>query len=206
MSRKPIDKQQPSECRQAIWEWVRAYAAKHGPAHTFTINDIPVDLEETSIREYLAALHKGGYLEAISQGKRGTANVYRLIFDCGVDAPRLRKDGVPVTQGQGRLQMWNSMRIIKSFTATDLAFNASTDDHQVSESDANGYCQALHKAGYLRVLAPAQTGPGSSKQATYMLIPARWSGPQPPQIQRTKQVYDPNLRRVVWSRIEGGAE
>lgn len=205
MSRKPIDKQQPSECRQAIWEWVRSQGCQ-----PFSTTDVDVNLDSSTIREYLAALHKAGYLEIISQGTRGEANTYRLVDDCGVEAPRLRKDGTPVTQGNGRQQMWNAMRIIKQFTPVDLAFNASTDDLRVSEADARSYCSALHKAGYLRVAAPHKNGrcgkPGSGKMTTYLLIPAMWTGPQPPQIQRTKQIYDPNLKKIVWSKIEGGAE
>lgn len=196
MSRKPIDEQQPSECRQAIWEWVRAQT---GP---FNATDVDVRLDPTTIREYLKALSLAGYLEAVSLGKRGEANIYRLIDDCGVEAPRLRKDGTPVTQGQGRLQMWNAMRICKEFSATDLAFNASTDDHQVAESEAKSYIHALCKAGYL----VHQAGKANSPGHRYRLLPSMWTGPQPPQIQRTKQVYDPNLRKVVWSKIEGGAE
>lgn len=204
MSRKPIDKQQPTECRQAIWEWVR----NHGD-QPFATTDVDVNLDSSSVREYLAALHQAGYLDIISQGVRGEANIYRLAEDCGVEAPRLRKDGTPIASS-GRQQMWNAMRIIKQFTPTDLAFNATTDDLRVSEVDARSYCRALHKAGYLRVAVAHKTGrkgiPDSGKLTTYLLIPAMWTGPHPPQIQRTKQIYDPNLKKVVWSKIEGGAE
>ncbi len=205
MSRKPIDKQQPSQCRQAIWEEIR----KKGD-WAFTSTELDVVLDASTIREYLTSLHKAGYLEAISIGKRGEANVYRLIDDCGVDAPRVRKDGSQVTQGQGRQHMWNAMRISKEFSAVDLRLNATTDDVQVTESEAASYCQALCKAGYLRIVTPSKTGtsgkPGSGQRCRYMLIPTMWTGPQPPQIQRTKQIYDPNLKKVVWSKIEGGAE
>lgn len=205
MSRKPIDKQQPSQCRQAIWEEIR----KKGD-WLFSGKELDVALDASTIRDYLSALCKAGYLEAVSTGKRGEANQYRLINDTGVEAPRVRKDGTPVTQGQGRLQMWNAMRIIKQFAATDLAFNASTDTHKVAENEARDYCKMLCHAGYLRVITPAKTGmagkSGSGQRCRYMLIPTMWTGPQPPQIQRTKQVYDPNLKKVIWNRIEGGAE
>ncbi|QOX79828.1 hypothetical protein FY034_13100 [Trichlorobacter lovleyi] len=205
MSRKPIDKQQPSQCRQAIWDEVR-----NKEDWTFTAKELDVMLDASTIREYLAALAKAGYLQVISEGKRGESNVYRLINDVGHEAPRIRKDGTPVTQGNGRLQMWNAMRIIKQFTPVDLAFNATTDEVEIAESEARNYCQALHRAGYLSVKTPAKTGlkgkPGSGQATRYMLIPTMWTGPQPPQIQRTKQIYDPNLKKVVWSKVEGGAE
>lgn len=200
MSRKPIDQQQPTECRQAVWEWIRAYVAKHGASHAFFLKDIDVRLDPKSVRDYLTGLHNAGYLgvynDPTANLPKGTPIAYYLVEDCGHDAPRVRKDGTPVTQGQGRRQMWNAMRILKNFSVIDLAFNASISECQIAEAEAKGYCAALCKAGYLA---------GRANQR-YMLIAAMWSGPQPPQIQRTNQVYDPNLKRVVWSKVEGGAE
>lgn len=193
MSRKPIDQQQPSECRQAVWEWIRAW---HG---SFTTNDIlmTVRLDASTVADYLTGLVNAPeqYLTARKSPSRGVLTQYVLNNDTGHEAPRVRKDGTPVTQGQGQQHMWNAMRILKTFTAADLAFNSTTDDVTVSPSTAASYCKALSKAGYL------VEKPGGR----YMLITARWSGPQPPQIQRTKQVYDPNLHKVVWFRVEGGA-
>lgn len=199
MSRKPIDRQQPTECRQAIWNWI----CKQGEGEAFSSTDIDVRLDSSSIREYVNALHLAGYLELVHRGRRGEANSYRLVNHCGAEAPRLRKDGTAVTQGQGRWQIWNTMRIIKQFSPTDLAFNASTDEHRVSVAEAKSYCQALCKAGYLRVAVAHKTGRAAT---VYALVPAMWTGPLPPQIQRTRQVYDPNLQRVVWSKVSGGAE
>lgn len=42
-------------------------------------------------------------------------------------------------------------------------------------------------------------------RARYRFIAGRNSGPRPPQVQRLKQVYDPNLDRVVW-RHEAAAQ
>lgn len=207
MSRKPIDKQQPTECRAAIWAVIRRLK-------TFTIKDLQfaVDLEKHSIYDYVVGLQKAGYLEATSLVAVSIRDrdeiVYTLVNDIGIDAPRVRRDGTPVTQGQSRLQMWNAMQVLKKFCAADLAFNASTPACLVVESEAKNYISALHRANYLKLVSESKPGnkPGTGKQATYMLIPTKWTGPHPPQIQRTKQVYDPNLRRVVWSKVEGGAE
>jgi hypothetical protein len=192
VSRKPIDQQQPTECRQAIWNWIRQHPTK------FQIGDIMYDIRLTgsSVKEYLTGLVNAGYLAVIKNPLPGVAAMYDLINDIGNDAPRVRKDGTPVTQGQGRQQMWNAMRILKTFSSIDLAFNASTDEHSVAEAEAKSYCGYLCRAGYL-------VGRSEGK---FMLVPSMWTGPQPPQIQRTKQIYDPNLKRVVWAKIEGGAE
>ena len=190
MSRKPVDQQQPTECRQAIWDEIRRIRSN------FCARDLDVRLTLPSISEYLLGLEKAGYLARLNAPKRGASVMYALVRDTGIDAPRVRKDGTLVTMGQGRRQIWNAMQVLKEFSPRDLAFNSSTPDHVVAESEAKTYCAALCAAGYL-------VGRASGR---YTLIGAMWTGPNPPQIQRTKQVYDPNLRRVVWSRIEGGAE
>lgn len=187
MSRKPIDQQQPTECRQAIWDEIRS-----NPEAPFTITEMSkmVKLEVSTVRDYIIGLYHAGYL------MKNNDKQYVLARDTGKDAPRVRKDGTPVTQGQGNRNMWATMRILKEFSAYDLAFNASTDDCTISGQTALKYIQALCKAGYLV---------GQANQR-YRLIPSMWTGPDSPQIQRTKQVYDPNLKKVVWARIEGGAE
>lgn len=190
MSRKPVDQQQPSECRQAVWEWICSHKG------SFTVNDILGDIRLTasSINDYLSGLTNGGYLSVVKSRERMVLNVYTLINNTGVDAPRVRKDGTPVTQGIGRKYLWNAMSTLKTFSILDLTRAASTEIHQVAESEAESYCAALCLAGHLR----------RQPDGRYRLIMR--TGPHPPQIQRTKQVYDPNLRAVVWSRVTGGAE
>jgi hypothetical protein len=118
--------------------------------------------------------------------------LYRLLRDEGVEAPRVRPDGSRVTMGQGREAMWRTMRILtRPWTPRELAVHASTEEHPVALQEAQDYAQRLCRAGYLHRTA-AQT---------YRLIPARYTGPQPPRIQRTKAIWDPNLgRRPDWDK------
>ena len=58
---------------------------------------------------------------------------------------------------------------------------------------AKEYCTMLTQAGYLKVLRKASP---PKKPAVYKLV--RNTGPQPPQIQRVKQVFDPNLDEVTY--------
>ncbi|MEW6490806.1 MAG: hypothetical protein AB1578_23205, partial [Thermodesulfobacteriota bacterium] len=71
--------------------------------------------------------------------------------------------------------------------------HASIEEHVVGEADAEHYCRYLAKAGYL-----ARVG-----HRRYRHLPRRRTGPLPPQIQRVRQVFDPNTGEVVW---KGGAE
>lgn len=172
--------------RQAIWEVVRVLGKNE---QSFTVSDIGKkmnwDAQENRIFTYLRCLEKGGYLSAKKQAYK--ANVYTLEKDTGVDAPRLKYDGTPVTQGASREQMWRAMRILGSFNADALAVSASTDQHTVSIVDAKDYCHHLHKAGYL-----------SGNTTGYRFNKIKNTGPKPPKIQRVKQVFDANLGKVVW--------
>lgn len=197
MSRQPIDQQQPSACRQAVWDWIRKFEAQNGPLAVFTLNDIAlhINLDLSSIRDYLTGLSNAEHLIS-TKNARMELTTYTLVKDNGAEAPRVRKNGTNVTMGQGRRQMWNAMQVLRDFSPIDLAFNASTPEHAVAVSEAKTYCAILCAAGYL-------VGRGHQR---YSLLAGKWTGPHPPQVQRTKQVYDPNLKKVVWSRIEGGAE
>jgi hypothetical protein len=126
-----------------------------------------------------------------------TAAWWRLIRDVGIGAPRVTRAGKPVTQGQSRLQMWRAMRSARTFTYGELAYIASTDTCVVSEVDAKSYTLLLARAGYLAVIEH-----GRPRHQTVFRL-ARNTGPKPPQIQRFKQVWDPNLKQVMWT--SGGA-
>jgi len=195
MSLKPVDQRSPDEKREAIWAAIREL-------QTFTLNRLfwKVRMERNSIRDYVLGLKNAGYIEDIGVVVENTrqAKQYRLIKDIGLDAPRVRRDGTPVTQGLAREQMWRTMRILKEFTPEELAINASTEACEVKVSDAKKYCQALNKASYLIATQPGR----GLHQSRYRFLPSRFTGPKPPQIQRTKHVYDPNLGEVVWSSRE----
>ena len=183
--------------RQRIWEAIRARR------HDFTLPDIAVAVshaDPTTIRTYLRSLDKAGFIVQ-TNAKRGghERKRYALVRDNGIEAPRLTRDGQPVVQGLGNECMWRTMRMIKSFSARELAAYASSQQSTVSEETASSYIKALRAAGYLRVVSETRSVMGAGKSAgRYALIPARNTGPRPPMIQRTKSVYDPNLGEVVW--------
>jgi hypothetical protein len=95
------------------------------------------------------------------------------------------------------------MRILGVFSAFDLAA-VSSEDRPVSQAEAKDYVHWLYKAGYLSMARKHS----NKTVARYRLRPTRITGPKPPMIQRGKQVYDPNLKRVVWpvEEASGGSE
>lgn len=140
-------------------------------------------------RQYLARLLRAGIV-AKAEGSCGA--VYSLQRDPGVEAPRLRDDGTACTQGHGREAMWRTMRVLKEFGTSDLVAHARAADITVAESEARNYCLWLARAGYLARLTTQTATP------RWRLVPTRYTGPKPPMIQRIRQVYDPNLGKVVW--------
>lgn len=148
------------------------------------------------IRDYLKVLSAARIVEPAGPDQPG---VWRLLRDEGVEAPRVLADGTRVTMGQGREALWRTMRILNQpWTVRELAIHASTETHPVALLEASDYTLRLAKAGYLH-----RAGRGQ-----YRLIPSRYTGPQPPQIARTKVVWDPNLGRAPnWPlRPTGGAQ
>ena len=193
MALKPMDKRTGIDSRQAVWAAIRA-------KELFNIKDIREEttLKTDSVREYVIGLEKAGYVERVPahELRQGAAACWRLIKDIGFEAPRVRKDGTPVTAGKGRENMWNAMRIMRVFTARELAVAARTPDCFVKESTAADYAKHLCRAGYLR-----QNDDGS-----YRMLPTAYTGPRAPMIQRTKVVWDPNQNTIRWRSDEDEVE
>jgi hypothetical protein len=188
--RKAMDKLNGYDSRQAMWDIIRKI-------RTFTVRELHQEttLEISTVRDYVKGLCKAGYL-AIEATKKASgtpgsvsakAAVFSLEKDVGVDAPRVRKDGTKVTQGQGRINMWRTMRVVGDFTAQELAIKASTPDCIIKVATAVDYAAHLCYAGYLR-----------KRKNRYLFLQANYTGPKPPMIQRVKRVWDQNLKKVMW--------
>lgn len=188
--------------QDAIWRAVRELETFTQSTLTQHVNKDMV-VNDATVRSYLVRLVAGEYLKVDKVAHHTGVckkSTYTLVKDTGIETPRLRKDGTLVTQGLGREQMWRTIKILRDFDWKELALAASTAQCQVSEGAAKEYAIILEKAGYLVV---SRQGKGSIR-TRYRLLPSKYSGPRPPQIQRVKQLFDPNLNRVVWRR--GGGE
>lgn len=141
-------------------------------------------------RDYLRRLVKAGI---VSREDHDGSVYYRLERDLGVETPRLREDGTPSTSGLGREAMWRTMRMLKEFGVADLIANARSAGASVAESEALTYCIWLARAGYILKISSR----GAMRR--WRLVPSRYTGPKPPMIQRIRQLYDPNLGKVVWT-------
>lgn len=179
--------------REAVWAAIRRL-------RTFTRRQLEreTDVPGKTIADYLKCLAAGQVIEADAIDITVPAQIWRLADDRGVEAPRLRPDGQPVTQGLPREQMWRTMRSLKgAFSPAELAIAAATDSIAVSAVDAADYCFHLERAGYLR-LAVRGTAKSASSKRRYQFVPVMYTGPKPPMVARTKLVWDSNRAKVMW--------
>lgn len=185
-NRKPMDKLNGFDTREAMWVLIRA-------KKIFTVREIyqETTLDASSVLDYVRGLTNAGYLR---EETGENAKLFTLVKDVGVDAPRVHRDGTAVTQGQGRINMWRSMRILQVFSAKDLAISAATPTCEIKLSSAEDYCRHLSRAGYLR----------RDKDGRYSFLRHMFTGPKPPMIQRVKRVWDQNLKKIMWSE-DGGS-
>jgi hypothetical protein len=175
--------------RQAIWQAIRT-------RRSFTARALwgDTDIPMATIKSYLKGLAASGHITP-----RPDFGGFALVNDVGVEAPRVTRDGKPVTQGLARENMWRTMKMLGSdFTAAELSIAASTEAVRVSEVDAKDYCRNLALAAYLIVISK---GKGTGKGAVpsrYRFNRARNTGPKAPMVQRMQTVFDPNLGEIVW--------
>ena len=184
--------------RQRVWISIRKNREE------FTIQQV-ADLGQMkyeSARSFMSTLLKAQVIQIVSETPVHHAKctvkqrVYKLVNDLGYTAPEFNKKGEIVSSTSGNKAMWNTLRITKqSVNADELAAISSTDEIQILSSTANTYLQALYKAGYLKITHKSKTTGGKAK---YQILPEKNTGPNPPQIQRAKQVFDPNINQVIF--------
>jgi len=200
MTRKtaPVELAGGKGLRQMVWDRMRGHARKD---QDFSLADLVFGDERTAtVRDYTIGLEKAGFVAVVQPhccGGRNTPKRWKLVHDMGAEAPRVRRDGTPVTQGLAQEQMWRTLCMLGgAVTARELAAHASTETVPVRESAAYDYLHNLQRAGYVQIATPGKgTGRGGI-QMRFRLV--RNTGPRPPMVCRTHAIYDPNLGRVVW--------
>jgi hypothetical protein len=185
--------------RPAIWRALLAHARTE--AVTTGALERACYVPKRTIASYLRALMAAGHVVALPPAGPRAGVRYQLAGAPPIAPPRLRPDGTRPTQGGGRDRMWRTAKMLKVFTARDLAIAASIEGGVIAEAEAETYLRFLARADYLRIAKPAARGRGGAK-AVYRF--ARSTGPEAPQVTRLKAVWDPNLCRITWHAGEPG--
>jgi hypothetical protein len=197
MARKPIHlvaSGPKPRGRQVVWDAIRTLRC-------FTARELArsIDHNASAVSDYLSCLRAGGIIaiaDTAVVGARRT-HTYELVRDVGIEAPRLRADGTPCTQGLATEQMWRTMAMLADFSPRDLAVAASTEQQPVAEEHAGDYVGNLLRAGYLTIVQPSTP----VRQARYRLV--KRTGPKPPMVQRLKSIWDPNIGQIMWQEEPG---
>ena len=185
--------------RDRIWAAVLIFST----VDSFSVAEIMLLSEQRSdtIISYLRALTKAGYTkvdDTRSWMKRRDLWRWMLVRDIGVQAPRVDKNGKPVTQGIGREQLWRAVRVLKLFTCRELAAAASIETHVVAHDEAKTYVRFLKLAGYV---VERRVG-NRTQEAQYAFVRSRNTGPNAPLVTRDKCVMDGNTGAIVFNPKE----
>lgn len=187
--------------RQRVWTAIRKNRDE------FTIQQVATQgqMKYESAREFVNCLNKAGIVEVTSSTPVHHENcvvkqkVFKLVRDLGWTVPTVLKTGEITSKQTGTKAMWNTLRITKqSVNADELSAISSNDEQKISVGTANSYLQFLHQAGYLKITSESSTS-GTGVKRKYQLLPGMDTGPNPPQIQRAKQVFDPNTNQVMFT-------
>lgn len=187
MARLPAHQANPG--RPEIWAALRKLKSATGE----TIR-AAARAQWATVEDYLKSLVAAEVVQVTNTDQRRRDQVFTLVRDMGVEAPRVRKDGslIPPTKTEA---LWRTIKMIGSFTPAELAAAAN-----VTAPQAKDYAEHLARAGYLLIVEKKHPLP-----TRYRLNPTKNTGPLPPQVQRTKALYDPNLRQVVWVDADNAA-
>lgn len=186
--------------RQRVWAAIRKNRDE------FTIQQV-ADLGQMkydSARDFITGLKNAEIIAEVRREKLPNMSkkidliYFRLVEDYGYNAPSVdRKGNILGKKTTVNKAMWNTLRITKQpVNAHELAALSSTDDQAVSIETADSYLRFLHHAGYLKI---ARAAHHAVRKAKYQLLPHMNTGPNPPMIQRAKQVFDPNTNQLMYS-------
>lgn len=212
MARKParLERAGALTPRDRMWAAIRSLQGTPtcswslAEVHFLTNLRSPEPIHTDSVDSYLRGLAAAQppYIELVLRDtpegrKRSELWLWRLVRDVGVDAPRVTKDGKPVTQGLGNELMWQAMKALREFDYVELAAAvgdaAAKAGLAVSQETAKTYCTALCRAGYLALAAPHV---GGRAKARYRFVRSMNTGPRAPLIAKDKSVMDGNTGEI----------
>jgi hypothetical protein len=227
MARKParLERAGALTPRDRMWAAIRAlaYASESEDAlfyRPFSVVEVhylanrkggePIHID--SVESYVRGLQNAqppyiGFMNDAAGRRPSELHHYRLARDVGVEAPRVTKDGKPVTQGLGNELMWQAMKVLREFDHAELAAAVAAAARaaliSVTEETAKTYCSFLCRARYLALVQAAV--PGRSK-ARYRFNRAMNTGPRAPLITKLKEVVDANTGATVQPLGERGCK
>lgn len=93
--------------------------------------------------------------------------------------------------GSVQENLWNAIRSLKSFSTTEAAFAATTDQLKIDDATAERYFGMLRDAGYLAVQHDTL-----SHTKRWRLLPKMNTGALPPMLMQITLTFDRNRKMV----------
>lgn len=204
--RKPADQEVVGGVllRQRVYNAMR----EHAPGW-LTVTEIAsrAHAHPAAVESYVHALRLAGLAESLEDAEARWAREhlqpymslalgdesYRLTSDTGAEAPQVTKGGAIIEGLTAQEAIWKAARVFRRFTWSDIAAAVSSDERPVAPATVKAYLSDLHAAGYLSKAQVSRPG----MPTAWQLRSDRDTGPRAPMVQRTKQVFDPNLGKVV---------
>lgn len=183
--------------QDAVWATIRALHAEP-PAPPFTTGDIArrVKIGPSALARHLSRLVSAGIVERVRPPSVGVPAMYRLVWDVGVEPPRITAAGVLDNTPTDQERMWQAMKALPTFDARDIMVSTGIASLNVVKH----YLRELARAGYLAVVQPGTGGRGGTL-ARLRLLASRNTGPRPPAVRKNGVVFDLNQNRQVWPAV-----
>ncbi|MBM3617500.1 MAG: hypothetical protein FJX23_03030 [Alphaproteobacteria bacterium] len=180
--------------RDGMWEAMLA-------RKSFTRHEIAGDVKmhKSSVVVYLKSLVAAGYLRETKPEDPFREVTTYTVLKASRLRPLLNREGVTLKQ-TARQRIWSALKVIGKapFDWRDVCLVAKT-----TKNATVGYIHSLRNAGYLRKVA----GDSPLTPEKYVMPPSKDSGPLAPVIGKDRrEVYDPNLRKVVWRKEVGDVQ
>lgn len=175
--------------QQQVWDLIRTELK--GQEFTRRIIQDKTGLGSDEIDgRFLSNLVKHGFLTFV----KNEPKTYLLEKPASVDCPRFTAKGALIVESSVNHNIWRAMRINRTFTINELVIKSRTSKKPTTHKTVSSYVRKLKAAGYLVVVDVMKL-----KEERLMLV--RDSGPKPPQILRIKEVFDPNLNKIMYREV-----
>lgn len=181
--------------RQQIWDILREQKTVFVSANVLAGK---TGMNPKNVATLMLGLEKAGYVEVLKQRDVFTGKLvktWRLLKDCGVDAPRIDRHGQPLPETLSSVA-WRTIKILKSFGLDELQVHIGMS-HTIARSTLRHYTALLAKAGYLK-------NTGTANRPHYVLV--KNTGGRAPQVWHITEVYDPNTQETVYRQEQSNDE
>lgn len=177
---------------EGLWRIIRELDAE-GPWRIADV-DARSRVNKGTVSDYVKRLRLGGYVQAVGEREHprpwfGPATTYRIARQ-SKDAPRLGKAGEVLPEPLIEV-LWRTMKMVKTFTTTELIKLVETPERPINARTVRGYVIRLARVGVIGRVG----GTGRGSEVRYRLL--RALGAKAPKILQSHIIFDPNSGEVI---------